>query len=43
LPQHHAPMVRITFWLSVSAAGWCEDLDRFERIYPLERLRLLGE
>ncbi len=43
LPQHHAAMVRITFWLSVSAAGWCEDLDRFERIYPLERLRLLGE
>jgi hypothetical protein len=43
LPQHHAAMVRITFWLSATAAGWCGNLDRFELVYPLARLRLLGE
>jgi hypothetical protein len=43
LPQHHAAMVRITFWLSASAAGWCGNLDRFDVVHPADRLRLLGE
>ena len=43
LGAHHAAMVRITFWLSASAAFWCEGLDRFRQTYPSERLRLLSE
>jgi len=43
LPQHHASMVRMTFWLSSPAAGWCGRLDRFDTLYPSDRLRLIGE
>jgi hypothetical protein len=40
LPQHHAAMVRIIGWLSLSAAIWCDGLNRFAAVYPPQRLML---
>jgi hypothetical protein len=33
-------MLRITGWLSAAAAAWCRSLDRFDKIYPAERIAL---
>ncbi len=40
LPKHHDAMLRITGWLSPAAAAWCRSLDRFDQVYPLERIAL---
>ncbi len=40
LPKHHEAMLRLTSWLSPSAATWCRGLDRFEQVYPVTRIAL---
>ncbi len=40
LPKHHDAMLRITAWLSPVAAVWCRSLDRFDQVYPSERIDL---
>ena len=43
LPKHHDAMLRLTGWLSPSAADWCRGLDRFGVVYPAEPLALVKE
>jgi hypothetical protein len=31
-------MVELTRWLSPAAAAWCRENDRFEQVYPAERV-----
>src|SRR5271155_1591131 len=38
LPGIHRRMVELTKWLSPAAAAWCRQNDRFERVYPGERI-----
>jgi hypothetical protein len=33
-------MVEMTGWLSSMVAAWCRENDRFERVYPVERIVL---
>jgi hypothetical protein len=33
-------MVELTRWLSPAAAAWCRENDRFEHVYPAERILL---
>jgi hypothetical protein len=33
-------MVEMTGWLSSVVAAWCQENDRFERVYPVERIVL---
>ncbi len=40
LPGIHRRMVELTKWLSPAAAAWCRQNDRFERVYPGERILL---
>jgi hypothetical protein len=40
LPGIHKRMVELTRWLSPAAAAWCRENDRFERVYPGERILL---
>jgi hypothetical protein len=40
LPKHHNAMLRITGWLSPAAAAWCHTLDRFDQVYPPEKIEL---
>jgi hypothetical protein len=40
LPEIHKRMVELTRWLSPAAAAWCRENDRFERVYPGERILL---
>ena len=40
LPKHHDAMLRITGWLSPPAAAWCRNMERFDQVYPLERINL---
>jgi hypothetical protein len=40
LPKHHKKMIELTRWLSPAAAAWCRENDRFERVYPGERILL---
>jgi hypothetical protein len=40
LPKHHDAMLRITGWLSPPAAAWCRTQDRFNQVYPPERVAL---
>ncbi|MGI4802119.1 MAG: Abi family protein [Janthinobacterium lividum] len=41
LRKHHEGMLRITGWLSPAAAAWCRTLDRFDQVYPTERIALM--
>lgn len=43
LPQHHEAMRRLTGWLSPGAAAWCFELDRFRAVYPVVRIKLVGD
>jgi hypothetical protein len=38
LRKHHKKMVELTRWLSPAAAAWCRENDRFEQVYPAERV-----
>jgi hypothetical protein len=38
LRKHHKRMVELTRWLSPAAAAWCRENDRFEQVYPAERV-----
>jgi hypothetical protein len=40
LRKHHKKMVELTRWLSPAAAAWCRENDRFEQVYPAERISL---
>ena len=40
LRKHHGKMVEMTGWLSSMVAAWCRENDRFERVYPVERIVL---
>ncbi len=40
LRKHHKKMVELTRWLSPAAAAWCRENDRFEEVYPAERVSL---
>lgn len=40
LGRHHAKMLELTEWLSPAAAEWCRANDRFDEIYPAERIEL---
>ena len=40
LRKHHKKMVELISWLSPAVAGWCRENDRFERVYPAERILL---
>jgi hypothetical protein len=40
LRKHHKKMAELTRWLSPAAAVWCRENDRFERVYPAERILL---
>jgi hypothetical protein len=40
LPEIHKKMVELTTWLSPAAAAWCRENDRFEHVYPGERILL---
>ena len=40
LPEIHKKMVELTRWLSPAAAAWCRENDRFEHVYPAERILL---
>jgi hypothetical protein len=40
LPGIHKRMVELTRWLSPAAAAWCRENDRFDQIYPAERILL---
>jgi hypothetical protein len=40
LQKHHKKMVELTRWLSPAAAAWCRENDRFEQVYPAERILL---
>ena len=33
-------MLRLTEWLSPAAAIWCREIDRFDEVYPAERIVL---
>jgi hypothetical protein len=33
-------MVEMIRWRSSAAAAWCRENDRFERVYPVERIVL---
>ena len=34
LRKHHACIMEITAWLSLSAANWCRRIDRFNEVFP---------
>src|SRR5262245_51012209 len=38
LRKHHLNMLELTSWLSPAAATWCRENDRFDQIYPTERI-----
>lgn len=40
LGKHHAKMLELTAWLSPAAAEWCSQNDRFDEVYPAERIVL---
>jgi Abi-like protein len=40
LPGIHKRMVELTRWLSPAAAAWCRENDRFDQVYPAERILL---
>ena len=40
LRKHHKKMVELTKWLSPAAAAWCRENDRFEQVYPADRISL---
>jgi hypothetical protein len=40
LHKHHRKVVELTRWLSPAAAAWCRENDRFEQVYPPERISL---
>jgi hypothetical protein len=40
LRKHHKKMVELTRWLSPAAAAWCRKNDRFEQVYPTDRILL---
>lgn len=40
LARHHASILELTEWASPVAAAWCKEHDRFEKIYPAERIVL---
>jgi hypothetical protein len=43
LPKHHDAMLRLTGWLSPTAAAWCRTLDRFIQVHPPERIVLFRD
>jgi hypothetical protein len=40
LRKHHRKMVELIRWLSPAAAAWCRENDRFEQVYPAERISI---
>jgi hypothetical protein len=40
LRKHHDRMIELTGWLSPAAAAWCREHDRFDKVYPTERIKL---
>jgi hypothetical protein len=42
LRKHHRKIVELTRWLSPAAAAWCRKNDRFEQVYPAERISLVN-
>lgn len=40
LRKHHDKIVEIIGWLSPSAQEWCRTNDRFEEVYPVDRIAL---
>ena len=42
LRKHHEAMAKITAWLANDLATWADMLDRFDQVYPTERIALQG-
>jgi hypothetical protein len=40
IAKHHANMIEITHWIAPAAAAWCRSVDRFDQVYPSERIQL---
>jgi hypothetical protein len=43
LAKHHDKMIELVEWLSPAAAEWCREHDRFDKVYPDERIILVSE
>jgi Abi-like protein len=41
LGTHHARILELVEWLSLAAALWCREQDRFTQVYPTERMALV--
>jgi hypothetical protein len=40
LGKHHAKIIELTEWMSPAAAVWSREHDRFDKVYPTERIAL---
>jgi hypothetical protein len=41
IAKHHTNMIDITEWVAPAAAAWCGSIDRFDQVYPSERIQLV--
>ncbi len=41
IAKHHANMIDITEWIAPAAGAWCRSIDRFDQVYPSERIQLV--
>jgi hypothetical protein len=42
LPKHHTAIVQLTEWLMPVAAEWTAAIDRFDQLYPVGGIELVG-
>lgn len=40
LAKHHGKIIELTEWASPAAAAWCRQHDRFDQVYPEQRIEL---
>jgi hypothetical protein len=40
LAKHHDKIIELITWLSPPAAAWCSSIDRFQEVYPAQRIEL---
>jgi hypothetical protein len=43
LAKHHTNMINLTEWVAPAAAAWCRSIDRFDQVYPSERIQLIAD
>jgi hypothetical protein len=39
IAKHHTNMIDLTEWVAPAAAAWCRSIDRFDQVYPSERIQ----